>query len=72
MPAECATCNWPAQLLACVDVSVSDDMPDWTAASDALFDWFDRNGIALHHAPLIFIGGPVPELAWPISRKECQ
>jgi DNA-binding transcriptional MerR regulator len=58
---------WPSQTLACIDMSMQDDLPDWIAASDALFDWFDRNGASLYHAPLIFIGGQAPQLAWPVS-----
>lgn len=61
-----ATRNWPAQALACTNVSIHDDIPDWVGASDALFDWFDCNVISLKHAPLIFIDG-LPELAWPVS-----
>jgi DNA-binding transcriptional MerR regulator len=66
LPGTCTTRNWPTQALACVNVSIQNDTPDWIAASDALFDWFDRNGVSLNHAPLIFIVGPAPELAWPI------
>jgi DNA-binding transcriptional MerR regulator len=66
-PTTGVTRNWSAQALASMKVSMHDDVPDWIAASDALFDWFDRNGVSLQHAPLIFIGGHPPELAWPVS-----
>jgi DNA-binding transcriptional MerR regulator len=40
--------------------------PNLVAASDALFDWFDRNGYTLHGQPLILIGETSIELAWPL------
>jgi DNA-binding transcriptional MerR regulator len=40
--------------------------PNLVAASDALFDWFDRNGYTLHGQPVILISHASIELAWPL------
>jgi DNA-binding transcriptional MerR regulator len=57
----------PAQMLACAEVNMAGGAPDWTAASDALFDWFDHNGAVLEGMPLILMRAGGWQLAWPIS-----
>lgn len=59
--------SWPTQTLACVEMPTPEEAPDWIAAADVLFDWFDRHGVALIHAPLVFFDAHPPVLAWPIA-----
>jgi DNA-binding transcriptional MerR regulator len=59
--------HFAPQTLACVDVPIRGGVPDWAAASDALFDWFDHHGALLDRMPLILMHGRSWQLAWPIS-----
>jgi DNA-binding transcriptional MerR regulator len=62
-----ATRHQPAQRCACVPVSSAASGPDFVAATDALFDWFDRHGKTLHGTPVILINGGALQLAWPVA-----
>lgn len=67
LDASCTSRCWSAVNAACIEVVVEDELPDLTGASDALFDWFDRNGHSLRETPRIYFFDDKTELAWPVS-----
>lgn len=59
--------SWPETPAAAIELAVQDGVPDLVAASDTLFDWFDRRGQGLRDAPRLYLSSPTPTLVWPIS-----
>lgn len=66
IPQDRATRHWPSQSLVCTDVAIVDGTLDLIGAADALFDWFDRNGMSLRDTPRLMLGTQAVQLAWPI------
>ena len=59
--------SWPEVQAVTAQLPSCEQAADLTAASDALFDWFDRHGHTLRAAPRLYLGRSPAQLAWPIS-----
>jgi DNA-binding transcriptional MerR regulator len=62
-----STRHHPDMQVACIDLALNDDVLDFAAATDALFDWFDRQGKTLHGQPFALLHRENFQLAWPLA-----